>query len=752
MSRLHRTLQKGPWPFSAAVLAVTGGITLWLVLTRSGESPELARRVAAPLDSAAASVAALLDTSAQSTGVISAEAAIAAGYLERHRLGLANPFRLAEFALADSQLSAGSRRGVAWLLLRQAYFARGYALPAAALRALSGGDALTVAQRDAHVALVERAMRDSDDPRGAELGLRLAYQIAVSERTTPFGVARVVVRIAALARDRELARRDAHALVAAARASGKDPLTLVPSWRASLRFAVERPVWNRAAWEARATVESSRWLATLRTISADTSQADMTVEHEPPLGSMTRGVATRLLALSADQRLAPQAAVVLATREQARRASRGGGESLRASNEEAMAAELSLLSPDTTGAAALAVLEAAVGLRTLAQERVWFPGDPAPTEREIRRRFGYASVEFEPGVPLRWRGYLLRSLAGSTAELQRVLPTFTVTGAHVRFSARAPNDTLLALHVAQSRTLILPIGTGSGTLAHELAHDLDARAARTRYSRGGYATDLAVRRQDGRMAASVAGLTRAPLVAPTEGGASPHRQRPAEVFARTIEWLVPAALARDGRMNGFLSSVQDEQLTGAGSVLPTDVSLGAVPALADVLEEMPAPESQDAARAIRARFAGGSEWTAQRLVRLVLETPLPSDGPARATDGWSFRDPTGSLAASLPVHAPRCSGGQQRSGGEWRDALVRAMVDARLRGIARFRVRTNALGAGSVARLLGLAGPWNEQATETVVERAREVLLARVYDRVDGEGTLPAALDGEPAPAVCVAR
>ncbi len=720
---------------------------------RSGESPELAKRVAAPLDSAAGAVADMLDSAARSPRVVSAEAALAAGYLERHRLGLANPFRLAEFAMADSQLSIESRRGVAWLLIKQAYFARGFTLPTAALRALSGSDALPLEQHGAHVALVERAMRDSDDPRGAELGLRLAYQIAASERTTPFGVARVMVRMAALARDRELARRDAHALVAAARASGKDPLTLVPSWRASLRFAVERPVWNRAAWEARATVESSRWLATLRTIAADTSRTDITVAVEPQrAAALSRAVAVRLLAITADGRLAPQTAVVLATREQARRVRGRPEESLRASNEEALAAELSLLPPDTTGATSLAVLEAAVGLRSLAQERVWFPGDPSPTERELRRRFGYASIVFEPDVPVRWRGYYLRTLAGSTAELQRVLPTFTVTGAHVQFSARAPADTLLALHVAHTRTLVLPIGTGSGTLAHELAHDLDARAARSRYSRVGYATDLAVRRQDGRMAASVAGLTRGPLVTPTEGGTSPHRQRPAEVFARTIEWLVPAALARDGRMNGFLSSVQDELLTGAGPVLPTDVSFGAVPALADVLEEMPATEAQDAARAIRAQFAGENEWTAQRLVRLVLETPLPSAGPAFTADGWSFRDPAGSLASSLPMHAPRCAEGRQQHSGEWRDALVRAMVDARLRGIARSRVRRNSLGAAPVARLLGLAGPWNEAATETVVEHAREALLARVYDRVDGERTLPAALNGEPAPVVCVRR
>lgn len=742
-----RAVRMRPWTTALTALAVLAGLVTF-AHSRVAEAPKLDRRVAEPLDAAASSVSAMLETAAgMNASNVSAEAAIAAGYMERHRLGLANPFRLAEFALADAQLPEGARRGVAWLLVRQAYFAQGYALPAAAFDALSGRDTIPARVRDAHIALLERAMRDADDPRGTELGLRLAYTIATAERTTAPGVARVAVRIAAMARDRELARRDAHALVDAARASGKDPLALIPSWRASLRLGVERPLWDRTSLEARAATASSRWLATLRTIAVDTVRSDATEIPAPVVGRLSRGTATRLFTLSADRRLAPQAAVVLATREQARRAAARGGGVLRAANEEALAAEVSLLKGGQASAA-LAVLEAAVGLRTLAQERVWFAGDTAPTEREIRRRFGYASIEFDAGVPRRWQGYLLRSLASATAELQRALPTFTVTGAHVRFTARTPNDTLLALHVAQSRTLVLPVGTGSGTLAHELAHDLDARAGRARYARGGYATDLAVRQQDGRMAVSVAGLTRAPLVPPGDGRKSPHRQRPAEVFARAIEWAVPAALARDGRMNGFLSSVQDETLTGAGSVISSDIALGALPALADVLGEMPAADAQAAARSIRLRFAGANEWTATRLMRLVLETPLPSDGPALAGDGWSFRDPAGSLASALPVHAPPCAGSQRR-GGEWRDALVRTMVEARLRGIARSRLRHNALSAAPVARLLGLAGPWNEERTEIVVVRAREALLARIYDRLDGERTLVAALHGEPGPVVC---
>lgn len=399
---------------------------------------------------------------------------------------------------------------------------------------------------------------------------------------------------------------------------------------------------------------------------------------------------------------------------------------------------------------ALAALDAAVGLRNLAQERVWFPGDAAPTERELRRRFGYASIQFDADVPLPWRGFLLRSLGSATGELQRVFPTITVAGASVRFVSRPPNDTLLALHVAQSRTLVLPVATYGGTLAHELAHDLDARAGRARYARGGYATDLAVRRQDGRMAASVAGLTRAPLVAPGDGRKSPHRQRPAEVFARTIEWLVPAGLARDGRINGLLSSVQDEYFTGTGSVLPQDISLAAVPVLADVLDEMPGTDAPGAARALRHRFARGTEWTAPQIMRLVLETPLPADGAAVASDGWSMRDPTGSMTGVLPVFAPTCAGG--RGAGEWRDRLVRAMVDARLRGIARSRIGRDASGAAPVARFLGLDGPWNEAATETVVERARQSLLTRIYDRMGMRRRLPDVLEGDLAPVLCQQR
>jgi hypothetical protein len=57
--------------------------------------------------------------------------------------------------------------------------------------------------------------------------------------------------------------------------------------------------------------------------------------------------------------------------------------------------------------------------------------------------------------------------------------------------------------------------------------------------------------------------------------AVPDDVRPAEVFARTVDWFVSVALAREGRVNGYLSAVQDEVLSGHVAVLPRDVAVSA---------------------------------------------------------------------------------------------------------------------------------------------------------------------------------
>lgn len=734
--------------WAPAAIVLVAGIVVFVSLPRLRDAaPRLDRRVAQPLDMAAASVSAMIDSArTRDSARVRPEVAIAAGYLERHRLGFADPFRLADLALADPQLTPESRRGVAWLLVRQAYFGQGYELPAAVFATLAGRDSLPRAAQRLHASFVQRAIEELHDPREAETALRIAYQLAVAERTIQPRVAQLAIRLAALARDRALARRDAHALIDASRAARVDPLALVPSWRASLRFSVERPLWEQRPWRRESALAAARWLLALRAVAADSTVDSSSVRLGT--GRLSRGIALRLLEAASEARLPPQPAVVLALRER-----RQGGmlrDAPRASNEESLAAALSLLPPADPAGAAIA-LDAAIGLRVFAQERAWFPGDPAPTARDLRRRFGYAAIEFDPALPAQWRGYLLQSLASATADLQRVLPGMSVAGATIRFRARTTSDTLLALHVAQSRTLVLPVGTGAGTLAHELAHDVDARAARVRYGRGGYATDLAVEGQDGRLAASVAGLAPAPLVPPGDGRKSSHRQRPAEAFARTLEWLVPAALARDGRMNGYLSSVQDEVLTGSGSVLPADVSLGSLPALADILDEMPVAGARLAARAMRERFAGASEWTPLRLTRLVLDAPLRGDASTLSRGRSSFRDPVAMLADALPAQPPAC-GGAGDDEAAWRGALVRAAVEARLRGIARYRMRRPGLDGAPLARLLGVAGPWSDAREEYAIARARERLLAGVYARAAQSRAFAAAVGRESGPWLCERR
>src|SRR3712207_954982 len=54
--------------------------------------------------------------------------AIALGYLERARLGLGSPFRLAEYALRDPRLDSTTRRDVAWAIVGRTLAGAGYAI------------------------------------------------------------------------------------------------------------------------------------------------------------------------------------------------------------------------------------------------------------------------------------------------------------------------------------------------------------------------------------------------------------------------------------------------------------------------------------------------------------------------------------------------------------------------------------------------------------------------------------------------
>src|SRR5687767_14846021 len=171
--------------------------------------------------------------------------AVVQAYLERQRLGLGSPFRLAEFALGDPRLDSTARRRVAAALVDRTLGGRGYHVHPNALAGVAAEPAVDSAagawRATQHLALIERVIAESSDPRVGELAVRLAYAIAASERTVTQNAVSIVAPVAALVRDRKEATADARRLIRGAHATSVDPLDLLSQWRRGRRFAVERP-------------------------------------------------------------------------------------------------------------------------------------------------------------------------------------------------------------------------------------------------------------------------------------------------------------------------------------------------------------------------------------------------------------------------------------------------------------------------------------------------------------------------------
>jgi hypothetical protein len=533
---------------------------------------------------------------------------LALGYLERARRGLGSPFRLIEYALRDPDLPEAVRERVAYAILAQVLNGRIYQVDPAVLDVI-GLVGVPVGQRSgaAQMELIERTVAAAPSATSGERAVRLGYRLATAERVTERVPHTVVSHVAALVADRRRASEDAHALLRASARAGVDPLELLRRWRRERVFRVERPpLAPLAAVEEVAVARDAPQLASgLRALALRLRAPTSLVggrDGDPgaPEGFLSPVAAERFLALAKRRDYPAQAPVAVAV--SISRSSFLDRPDLRpwevearrwfvdaAWNEERLVAATTLLRGSGAGRGVrlpLMEVQAATFLRAWNQEEPWYPGDPAPAVRDVVGRFGLADVVFDAEVPERWRPYYLRMLARGLADLQRVLPTASVRGLRVRIGPLAEGVEALALHDPRSRTLHLPPRTGAGTLAHEVAHDLDWQLARRRYARrGGYATDLAVKYQRGdRIAASVVGL--ADAIRPPEGtsGTDPHDVRPAEVFARGTDWFVAAALAREGRTDGYLSSFQDPALTGYGTTRGPDVGGGAVPALLAILD------------------------------------------------------------------------------------------------------------------------------------------------------------------------
>jgi hypothetical protein len=731
---LSRAMGTAPryWWAIAVVLVVSVGLAVAARRRPVERSPGLAAG-AAFVDSVVARAAV-----AQQARDVSFGDAVVQAYLERQRLGLGSPFRLAEFALRDPRLDSTARRHVAAALLDRTLRGRAYYIDPRALMGLpadSRTDSSVALWRSRrHFALIERAVTESRDPHVGELAVRLAYAIAASEKTVDRNAVSLVAPIAALVRDRRHATADARRLIREARIAAVDPLELLPLWRRERRLSVERPTAEpldeRRELEAMASVPSL--LDSVRAIArADTGGAGRPPSNgvaSPILG----GISARRLAAGVMQYAPPQAPIVTAVRHYGPAlvasapspAAADGRQELteRALNEETLVAELARVAAreGSTSAAARLVVSAAVALRPYAQEVPWFPGDEAPSADDLRREFGITAVAFDDAVPQRWRPYYRRMLADGLRDLQRILPAFTLDGARIRFRGSALGGATLAMHDPGSRTIHLPIATSAGAIAHEVAHDLDWQMGRRRYGRrGSYGTDVVVREQRGRLAASLRGLTSARLIPPAGANAArpPDDVRPAEVFARTLDWFVSIALAREGRVNGYLSAVQDDVLSGHVAVLPRDVSGWSADALAGVLEEMTlvgAPLREW----LVAQWGSGRARRPYTLAREIIAAPV-----MRRTESLSRES-----AISLP-NALRCHADPYDTPSKARAALAALAAEARARGALRTRAERYPDGARPAwaESLLG-QGPWSPDVGEAAVRNVANLILGRLVD------------------------
>jgi hypothetical protein len=675
------------------------------------------------------------------------EVVIGLGYAERLRLGLGSPFRLVESALRDPRLGDSIRHQVAWALLARTLSGEAYEIDAVALDRMGlGHTAHWAGIGRHHLSTIEGAVTEARDPRAGELAVRLAYKLAAMEGSVPEHAPRIAARAAAMVRDREVARADVVRLLRSAEAGQGDPLRAIPRWRAERYFNVEAPVLTPVAelGEREALELAPRLAQAIRTLIPRTGESatrPSVLEARPSL--LTPAVAARLEAIADSLNMPPQAPVAIAARTyrheltRPRRLSDAEREQRQryseATTEELFVARHAQLSRTSVydAAPSLTALWTAVALRPYAQEAVWFPGFGGPTARELEERFGFAHVRFSDDVPAEWRPYFRGMLESSVRDMQRVLPALDLRGLGVRFGNVPRGEATLAMHDPRTRELVLPPGSSAGTLAHEIAHDLDWQVALRRYRvRGDYASDRASRNVNDRLAVRVRNLAQdATLDVPRDGDmyAHAHAQRPAENFARAVDWFVAASLAAQGRTNGYLSSVQDGVLTGYGTVRPPDVTGRAGDALINILDEV-APLYPDTRESFLRGYGSARALDALDLMRKMLEVRLPGGTPNIALVGAGVSSIEPALAtvietrnsgfAAIDDWICRAPGGaydtQLEQARRW---LVVESAASRARGVAlqHARVVSGEIGARWVARRL-YGGPWPAQELDEGVE------------------------------------
>jgi hypothetical protein len=385
------------------------------------------------------------------------------------------------------------------------------------------------------------------------------------------------------------------------------------------------------------------------------------------------------------------------------------------------------------------LLSDAVAMRAFAQERPWLPGDSTVSAAELAAEFELASVTFGRDVPRAWRPYYLGSLQTALQDMQRVFPALSFAGLHVQFGNQTLPDSALAMHDPRTRTIQLSITSSAGTIAHELSHDLDWQTARRMYANGrGYSTDRAMEDRSGALGESVRGLAEARVIrgfGPGGGPSAPaHNDRPAELFARSVDWYVSSTLAMQGRSNGFLTAVQDPMLPGYAAGAPAVVGTAGAESLLGALAQMTfIPDS--------ARDAFESQWSDPAiidptlLVRRVLDTPLSW----RVVWQQLARSPNTQANTSM-LGAPSmalCATGKSAEAAA-RDRLLVLAIDARARGAAIRRARYYPSSLrGEWARGLLATPPWRTDVGESVIDALRSSVVNELSSAPWAQGVVP---------------
>ncbi len=468
--------------------------------------------------------------------------ALRAAYHERLRLGLGSPFRLIEIVTQDERLDAGTRQELAAQLFERVLDGESYQ----AVHALPS----------THQRIIEYALGATGDPRVGELAVNLAYEIAALEGSVTRELQYAASSTAALLRDRVLAQRDARHLQEWARTHDLEPLRLIPAWRAQHVFLVEQPndfpehltAHEEASRLALLFIGGVRQAASIRGVNRSIERTVAIAEDD----------AARVLALPGRELRPPSSALIMAMRQA--RLPFGGRD------EESFVAELGVTTLHAD--ANVAAQRAAVALRPLAQERIW-QDTVAPSAANLLVEFG-VRVVFSPEVPAAWHPHYRRVLGQALTDLRAVLPRFSTQGLTIEFAEIDTAAVHVAFHDPGRRVIRVAPHSVSGSLAHELGHDLDWQIARRSYGRRAtYASDYAVD--------VAAAMTR---TTPGERLIS----RPTEILAQQFEWLIYALLSAQGRMNATLTTVQHEWLPGYGGAQPPVATVQSANAFAGLIE------------------------------------------------------------------------------------------------------------------------------------------------------------------------